>query len=330
MMSKSNNVAVLGEGSFGTAIACLLADCGMSVHLWCYDPNVVHKIHEARVNERYMPGVCLVERIRPTADLELALAGKDLVFIATPVEHLRSVLEKALPSYRDEQVWVVLSKGIERESLMLPTQVVEDVFGENCKVAVMSGPSFAYEVGCKQYTQVMVAARTAELTTFLDELITAEYFGTEPSQDMMGIQMCAAYKNVVALGMGILQGAGFGENARALFLTKALHEMAGLVDVIGGDPQTAGSLAGVGDLVLTAYGTQSRNVTLGIKIGKGERLADIKISSPLLPEGVNTVYALHEFIQDAELGEALIQVIYGILEGKNSPVDLVNVCMEQH
>lgn len=320
-------IAVLGEGAFGTAMACLIADCGSDVTLWCHDASVVHQIHEVRVNQRYMPGVCLIERVYPTDSLSHAVAQADIIFVSTPVKFLRSILQKAAPFYNEQQIWVFLCKGIEQESLMLPTQIADDVLGDMCNKAVVMGPSFARELISKQPTQVVIASDSQNIADQLQQLLQTSYFKASVSDDILGVQISAAYKNVIALGAGMLHGAGYGENIRAVLLTKGLHEMALLVETIGGTAETVASVAGMGDLVLTAYSTQSRNFIIGKRLGHGERLDTILHEMDAIPEGVTTAQALAMLSDEAEISLPISTAIYAFMTGSYTIESFIEVVM---
>lgn len=196
---------------------------------------------------------------------------------------------------------------------MLPTQVAEDVFGESCNKAVLMGPSFARELITKQPTQVVIAANSHMTAKRLQDLMRTSYFNVVISDDMFGVQMSAAYKNVIALGAGILHGAGYGENVRALLFTKGFCEMMELVNSIGGACETTLSIAGMGDLALTTYSTQSRNFMIGIRIGKGEKLSEILDNQDVAPEGITTIQALVTLQNEAGIELPIATAIYSII-----------------
>ncbi len=310
-------ICILGAGAWGTAIAQLLAEKGYSVSLWCYEKAVVDCIKEQRENTPYLPGVNLHKNIVPTTDLQEAICGSTWIFEAIPVKHLRSILEQAKHCFSSEQTWVVLSKGIEQNTLLLPTQILDDVFGVEAKKAVLAGPSFARDVINKQITAVTVAAPDCEIGLSLQKLLATDYFRPYVSLDMIGVQVGGAVKNVLSLGIGVLDGAGYTDNAKAFLLTRGLHEMVLLAQELGGRQETLYGLSGMGDLVLTSMGKLSRNLAIGKKLGEGQTLENILKDIKYVPEGINTVQSVHQLLQKKKLDLPICESIYQVIfEGK--------------
>lgn len=311
-------VSVLGEGAWGTAMSTVLAYNGYTVKLWCHDPEVAKIIKESRFNKRYMPDIELSKLIVPTDSMKEAVADVEWVFEAIPVEYLRSVLQQAKPFVKPGQKWVALSKGIEKESLLLPTQMLDDVFEKDIEKAVCVGPSFSHGVVHKELTGVVVAANKIELARQLKDILVNDYFRPYESTDMIGAQVSAALKNVIALGIGILDGAKWGENTKAFVLTRGLQDMATCSQTLGGQKDTIYGLAGVGDLVLTCMGGFSRNVMVGKCFGQGQSLEKIIEEKGVIPEGVNTVKSINQLAQKYGIKLPVCEGIYGMLfEGKS-------------
>jgi len=308
-----HTVAVLGEGAWGTAIATVLAHNGHKVNLWCNDPHVVETIRSSRVNQRYMPYIELSPLIFPTASIEEALKDVTIVFEVSPVKYMRSVLTKAKSFAQPTHCWVSLSKGIENKTLMLPTQIIEDVIGASVKQAVCLGPSFADEVVRQKFTSILLATKNSELSILLKQLLESDYFKVYESSDIIGPQVGAALKNVIALGVGILEGAGYGENAKAYVLTKALQDMVSCVQALGGQKETVYGLSGLGDLVLTCMGGLSRNVMVGRYFGQGQSLEKVIEETGTTPEGVNTVQSIFELAQKYNIILPVCQGIYDMV-----------------
>jgi len=322
-------VAVLGEGAWGTAIATVLAHNGYTVKLWCNDPEVVQSIKNDCVNKRYMPDVVLPKTIIPTESLEQSLADVEWIFNVTPVKFLRSVLQKAQPFLKFGQRCVLLSKGIEQDTLMLPAQIVDDVLGMDVEKAVCVGPSFADEVVKKRFTAVVVASNKKEYTQQVKTLLENDYFKVFESSDMIGAQVGSALKNVIALGIGILDGAGYEENAKAFVLTKALGDMVTCAQALGGKKETMYGLSGVGDLILTCKGGLSRNVMVGRHFGQGESFEKVIKEKGVTPEGVNTAQSIHELSQKHSIKLPVCEGIYDIVfEGKSVDKFLMDLTNE--
>ena len=311
-------ITIIGEGAWGTAIATLLATNGYMVKLWCFDKIVAETISKNRYNERYLPGVKLPTNIKSTTNLSEALSDVDWVFEAIPVVFLRSLLLQALPWISPKQRWVILSKGIEQETLLLPTQIIDDVFSGKVKKAVFAGPSFAYEVATKQITAVTVAATDCSVGQELQCMLANDYFRPYISLDIIGVQVGAALKNVITLGVGLLDGAGYNDNAKAFFMTRGFHEMVQLACAMGGKPETLYGLSGFGDLVLTSMGKLSRNLEVGRRLGRGEQLTAILEQTGYTPEGINSVTSTCQLVERYNLNLSICRGIYAIIfEGES-------------
>lgn len=294
-------VCMIGEGAWGTAVSTLLAQNGYTVKLWCHDPQVADTIKRTRVNERYLPGIELDEKIQAITDLKRATCDVEWIFEAIPVKFLRSVLEEAKDCFSKNQTWVALSKGIEQDTLLLPTQMIDEVFGTEVKKAVFAGPSFAQEVATKQITAVSVAAIDCEIGLQLQRMLANNYFRPYITTDLIGVQVGAALKNVITIGIGLLDGARYNDNAKAFFLTRGLTEMVQCAVAMGGKQETIYGLAGVGDLVLTSMGKLSRNLQVGRRLGAGQTLDDILQETGYIPEGINTVTSVLQLARRLKL-----------------------------
>jgi len=308
------NITVLGGGAWGTAFAQLLAQqTDQTIKLWCYEQDVVQEIKRNRCNRRYLPNISLEKTIKPTTSLEDALADAEYVFEAIPVKFMRSVLEACRPFYSDEQIWVALSKGIENETLLLPTEIIEDVFVSKVKAAVVSGPSFAKDLAKKQITAVDVAAKDKRIARNLKEILSKNFFSVFVSEDPIGVQLCGALKNVLALGIGMLEP----DNTKAFFLTAGLSEVARCVVALGGKEKTVYGLSGVGDMILTCMGGQSRNLAVGKRLGAGQSLDMILQDTGFVPEGINTVRSVSKLLKKNNLNLPILSGMYEVVfEGK--------------
>ncbi len=323
-------VSVLGEGAWGTAIATLLANNGHTVKLWCYDSLVANDIANKRINTRYLPNIILDEKIQPTTQLRDAMCDTQWIFEAIPVPFLRSVISQATSCFVSDQTWVILSKGIEQKTLFFPSQIIDDVFKTSVKKVVMVGPSFAAELAQKQITAVTLAAPDCAQGQLLQSLLANNYFRPYVSTDMIGAQVGAALKNVITLGIGMLDGAGYHDNAKAFFLTRGLHEMTNLSVALGGDEQSMYGLAGVGDLVLTATGGLSRNLEVGQRLGRGESLDFLARELKTMPEGINTVQSVHQLIlKHPTISMPISQGIYDVLFSGVSVSGMLAALMKQ-
>jgi len=308
---KNTQVTVLGAGAWGTSFATLLAHNGFNVKLWCFEQNVAHDIQKHRINHTYLPNIKLSSNIHVTSDLEDALRDSSWVFEAVPVTFLRKTLMQAKFFTRPEQQWVVLSKGIEQDSFLLPSQIIQDVFGFNT-CAVIAGPNFAKELAVGAYTATTVASNNNQIAQELSDMLANEFFKPYISDDMIGAQVGGAIKNVFALAIGMSKGSGLHENTIAFILTQALQEIAQLIEFFGGKKETVYGLSGLGDMLLTCTSPISKNFQAGMLLGKGSKLADIeKIMT--LPEGINTTQSLFQIIQKNNLNLPLCRGIYEVI-----------------
>jgi glycerol-3-phosphate dehydrogenase (NAD(P)+) len=311
-------ISVLGDGAFGTAIALVLADNGYTVALWCHNAAVADSIRTTGCNTLYLPGIQLPESIVPTTDIAQALAESCWVFEAVPVKFLRAVVEKAKPYSTREHTWIVLSKGIETDTLMLPSALIDTVLGYHATQAIISGPSFARDLAQKKITAVTVATQEQSVMVELQTLLANNYFTLCPSADMRGVQIGGALKNVVALAIGMLDGAGYTDNTKAFILNQGLQEIAYVVEALGGTQQTVYNLSGLGDLVLTCMGSLSKNCALGRQLGSGKTLVELAAGGTQMPEGVTTAVAVQQLAQKLGLELPLLQGVYRILFEQSS------------
>lgn len=290
-------VAVIGGGSWGTALARLLAGAVDESVLWFHEPAVEEVARRTRENQVYLPGFVLPANLRTTTDLADALTGAQAIVAACPSHVMREVFAPARDLITGEPLIVSASKGIEAGSLRIMTEVLADVLGERhrTRIGALSGPSFAREVAAGMPTAVTVAAPEAASAERIQALFSVPKFRVYSSTDVIGVELSGASKNVIAIAAGVSDGMGFGNSTRAAIITRGIAETARLVASAGGDPQTSSGLAGAGDLILTCTGELSRNRTLGVRLGRGEKLDDILGEMKMVAEGVRnsqTVIAL--------------------------------------
>ncbi len=318
-------VGMLGGGAWGTAVATALAHNGYEVILWCFEKEVVDEIRSTRINERYLPSVKLSQSIVPTNSISDVFEQADIIFEAVPVAHLRSVFEQAKQYVTVKHRFVVLSKGLEHERLMLPSQVIIDVLGDEVRVAGVAGPSFAYEFAEKCLTGLSVACDDDVFRKDIHTLLRNSYCCTYDCDDLIGQQCGGAFKNVLALGLGILEGAGYSCNTRALVFTQGLAEIALCSQVLGGKKETLYGLTGVGDLVLTSMGTLSRNAYLGRCLGQGRSVESVIEELGVTPEGVNTACSIHQLAQRYTLDLPVLVGIYKMTKGLCGVQDFLDI-----
>jgi len=317
-------VCMLGSGAWGTAISSLLADNGFEVNLWCYDSIVAKDIETQHCNKLFLPDVILSKNIKAFTDIGQAMQGVTWVFEAVPVKFLRSALLQAKSHVSSDQAWVILSKGIENETLLFPSQMLDDIFETNVKKVVVSGPSFAKDVAAKKLTAVDVASKDETLAAELQEMLTNFYFRCFYTSDARGVQLGGALKNVLALAFGMLEGAGCTDNTKSFMLTVGLQELATFAKFIKVKQETIYGLSGIGDLILTCTGGLSRNLMVGRLLGKGESLDEILRKTGAVPEGVNTAKSVYEVIQHFKLGDPQFSYAHHAIWGDRINMNMKN------
>lgn len=311
------NISILGDGAWGTAIATLLANNNFQPLLWCYDQEVYQAIKETRFNYKYLKDIKLDQNIKVTDNLEYAITNSDIIFEAIPTKYLRSIVQES-NKYTSNQPWIVLSKGIENNSLLFASEIVKDII-KDVNQAIISGPSFAYELASKQFTSVNLATQDKNLALTLKKILNNKYFKVNLTDDMIGIQVCGAFKNIIAIILGILDGAKYSNNTKAFFITKGLEEMAILTNSLGGKVESVYGLSGIGDLVLTATSTESKNFSLGQQIGLSHILnQDINnlINKHSTVEGLNTIISIYNLAKIKKIDLNLVDNLYQIITNK--------------
>jgi glycerol-3-phosphate dehydrogenase (NAD(P)+) len=326
-VSARGAAAVVGGGSWGTALARLLAANGREVRLWVRDPILARTIESRRENPRYLPGAQLDDRIRATADLGGALAGVALIVSALPSHVVRSVMAEAAAHVDGGAIVVSVSKGIEEGSLKRMTEVLEDVLGRAEGLAVLSGPSFATEVARGAPTAVTVAAHDPEVAETVRETFFAPRFRVYTSDDVVGVELGGAVKNVVAIATGIADGLAYGSNARAALITRGLAEISRLGMALGGQRLTFMGLAGLGDLVLTCTGDLSRNRTVGLRLGRGETVEAILADMDQVAEGVRSTRSVRDLAARNGIEMPIVEQVYEMLYHAKSPQVVVEELM---
>ena len=288
-------IAVIGAGSWGTALTKPLGDLGQTVSLWVHRKEHFEELKATRRNTAYLPGFVLAETVTPVFDLRQGVVGHTMIIMVVPSHVFREVFTGLEPYLENNAYVVSASKGIENDSLLTMTQVMEDVLSSsadagarNIKTGVLSGPSFAREVAAGLPTAVTVASRDMEAASHIQRALSTPLFRVYASTDVIGLELGGALKNIVAIAAGICDGLGYGTNTRAALITRGLAEISRLGASMGADPLTFSGLGGLGDLVLTCTGDLSRNRMVGLKLGQGNKLSTILSEMNMVAEGVKT------------------------------------------
>lgn len=317
-------VAVIGAGSWGTTVAALVAERA-DVVLWARDAELARAIDHDHQNARYLPGIVLPDRLRCTAELGAACVDADVVVIGVPSHGFRDVVRDASEHIAADVAIVSLSKGIEQGSLRRMTEVVLEELPahDRSRVGVLTGPNLAREVAAGQPTASVVSVADAGVAEWLQQVFWAPHLRVYTNPDVVGCEMAGALKNVLAIGAGIADGLGYGDNTKAALITRGLAELARLGVALGGDPLTFAGLAGMGDLIATCSSPQSRNRHVGVELGRGRTLADVLAEMNMVAEGVKSTEAVLALAEGAGVEMPLASFVGRVLAEGAHPADLV-------
>jgi glycerol-3-phosphate dehydrogenase (NAD(P)+) len=328
----NQTVAVVGAGSWGTALANLLAKKGHTVRMWSFEADVAATINAAHENTKYMRGVALAPTLTASTDLESVIRGADAILSISPAQHVRGVMQQAAPYIGEDALVISASKGIEIGSLKTMAQVLAEVLPKNVAAnsTYLSGPSFALEVAREQPTAVTIAGRQEDATIAAQHLFRTPYFRAYTSEDVIGIELGGALKNVIAVAAGMGIGLGLGHNATAALITRGLAEISRLGIKLGANPLTLAGLSGMGDLILTCTGDLSRNRHVGVELGKGRRIEDILGEMVMVAEGVQTSRAAYMLAQRSEIEMPIVEEVYAVLfEGRTAREAVENLMLRE-
>jgi glycerol-3-phosphate dehydrogenase (NAD(P)+) len=320
-------ITVIGAGSWGTTLACLLSDKGYDVTLWAFEKDLVDEINQTRINSIYLPDVTIPDNLKVTNNIEEALKKARYVVNAVPAQYTRLVFKEAAACLNNEAVIISVSKGIERGTLLTVSSILKEMTRH--PVTVLSGPSFAKEVIKKLPTAVTLATGDINTGIVLQEIFNTQYFRVYTHDDIIGAEMGGALKNVMAIAAGIAESLGLGNNARASLITRGLIEMTRLAVAIGARERTFSGLSGIGDLVLTCTSPLSRNYTVGMKLGQGLKLKEILGLTKSVAEGVATAESAYALSQKYSIEMPIIEQVYKILYEDKDPSLAVKDLMER-
>lgn len=326
-------IAILGAGGWGTALAIVLSRSrgAHEVSLWARSPELAESIRRDRENKLYLPGAKLAESIQVHSQLDSALAGAQVIVGATPSAHARAIYTSALPFVPATSSFVSASKGLEPSTHLRMSEVIAQVVTPKFvpRIAVISGPSFALETARGEPTAVVLASRDAAFATELQEEFAGPGFRLYTNDDVLGVELAGAMKNVMAIAAGACQGLGLGSNALAALITRGLAEMSRLAVALGARRETLSGLAGLGDLVLTCTGSLSRNRHVGIELGKGHALREIMANMRMVAEGVNTAAPLLALAREHQIEMPITEQVDAILHAGKSPKNAIRDIMER-
>ncbi len=308
-------IGVLGAGSWGTTLAILLHENAHEIALWSHRPDHASAMLQSRENAILLPGISIPEPIDITSDIESAIAGKEVLVAAVPAQFLRAVAERLRKVDFGNIVVVNVAKGIENNSLMTMSGVLTDVLPtiRKSNIATISGPSFAEEVAKKIPTAVVAASSSMETSKFVQRAFMAPHFRVYSSDDIHGVELAGSIKNVIAIGAGIADGAGFGDNTKAAIMTRATAELSRLGKFMGAHQQTFAGLSGIGDLIATCMSRHSRNRHVGEEIGRGRKLDDVLGEMVMVAEGVATTKSVHDLALRHHVELPISEQVYEVL-----------------
>ena len=315
-------ISVLGAGGWGTTLAILLHYNGHTVTLWEYKKSYARHLLKKRINTDYLPGIKIPKEILITSDIEESTDDKNLIVMAVPSQFLRGVINDINYKSIEDAILVSVSKGIENKSLMTMSQMLKDVFPHINKnqIGVISGPSHAEEVSKRIPTAVVAASSDIETSKAIQAAFMTSYFRVYASTDILGVELGGAFKNIIAIGAGIIDGAGFGDNTKAAIMTRGVAEISRLGLAMGSRPETFAGLSGMGDLIVTCMSKHSRNRFVGEQMGKGRKLKEILKSMGQVAEGVETTSSAKQLAAKVKIETPITNEVYKILFEDKDPV----------
>lgn len=324
-------IGVIGAGGWGTALAKLLCEKGNEVTLWCHGEECLREIQDRHENRPYLPGIVLPPSLKTTRSLSEAVRARDLLVCAVPSHAVREVLEKAAPFAGPDSLWLCGTKGIEEGTLTTMDGVFREVFGPSVRdrLAFLSGPNFALEVAQGLPGATTVAAFTPEVAGDIQAALSTSSLRVYTSEDVIGVQLGGVVKNVIAIAAGIGDGLGLGHNARAALITRGLAEMTRLAVKMGADPLTLAGLPGLGDLVLTCTGDLSRNRQIGIRIARGESLAEVLSGMRMVAEGVRNTRSVYSLAAKLGVEMPIVEQMHRVLYEGKQPREAVRDLMRR-
>lgn len=326
-------VTILGGGSWGTALTLVLARTPQppQVTLWVHDACLARQMSRTRENPVYLPGFRLPESLQVTSQLDEAVRGAELIVGAIPSAYARQVYRAVQPHLTAPAVFLSATKGLETDTLLRMSQVIEQVIDERQRagIAALSGPSFAVEVARGDPTAVVVACPNPQLAAAIQQRFSGPTFRVYSNPDLVGVELAGALKNIIAIAAGICVGLGYGHNALAALVTRGAAEISRLASALGAQPKTLAGLAGIGDLMLTATGSLSRNRALGIELARGRKLEEILAATRTVAEGVNTTRAALELARRYQVEMPITEQIYQVLYHGRSPLQSIADLMQR-
>lgn len=328
MITANIKIAVIGTGSWGTALAVHLAKNGLHVNFWGRNEEHLKELKISRNNSRYLPGISFPDKLEIHSSLKSSVQDVEEILLVVPSSGVRNTLEQIQPHITKSNNKIALaSKGLEQDSLKLLHDVVHDVLGNSVQVCIISGPTFAMEVAKGLPTAITVASNNNEFATRFANYLSNDHFRAYTSDDIIGVEIGGAVKNVMAIAAGIADGLGFGANTRAALITRALAEISRLGQKLGGKQETFMGMAGLGDLILTCTDNQSRNRRVGLGLAKGHSIQEIQSQLGQVAEGISTTMKIYQLAKELDIEMPIVQEVYNVLYMNKTPTQAVHALL---
>lgn len=314
----TKTVAVVGAGSWGTALAIHSATCHHQVRLWVHSQDTLNVLRQTRINTIYLPGFSLPENIELTSD-PACVSDADYTLFAVPSVYFRKTFESFIPHLKDKAVLISSIKGMEASTSKRISEIVQELSGDRFIYSVLSGPSFAKEVALQYPTAVVIGSANEEKAKQIQQDFRSSYFRLYYNSDVTGIEIAASVKNIIAIASGVVTGLGYGYNTTAGLITRGVVELSRLAGRMGAQPSTMSGLAGLGDLILTCMGPLSRNRMVGVELGRGKKIQEIISQMRMIAEGVQTTEAIHTLAQKLQVSMPITEQVYKVLYQDHDP-----------
>tara|TARA_B100002052_G_scaffold296551_1_gene325252 strand:- start:919 stop:1914 length:996 start_codon:yes stop_codon:yes gene_type:complete len=325
----SDRVAFLGCGSWGAALSSILAEKGIKTNFWHRDSQVIKEMEKSR-KHYLLPSIEFSDSVKFFSNLNKAIEGVDTIVVAVPSQNVREVLTNAQKTISASKCIINISKGIENNSLMTMSEVINDVLKNKSKIVTLSGPSHAEEVIDKNPTAIVSSSKNLVLAEYVQELFSTKKFRVYTNTDIRGVEIGGSAKNVIAIAAGFCDGAGYGDNTKAALITRGLNEISLLGKKLGAKSKTFFGLAGIGDLIVTCYSIHSRNRKLGELVGRGEDLSKILSQSHMIAEGVKTADSIYSLRNKLNIEMPICESVYRVLFNNANPVNEVSKLMTRN
>ncbi|MEX2463622.1 MAG: NAD(P)H-dependent glycerol-3-phosphate dehydrogenase [Balneolaceae bacterium] len=323
-------ISIIGAGSFGTALAFLLAGKGHLISIWAREPEVVSGINQNKLNPSYLKELKLPDSVTAYNSIKECIEDSEMILFSTPTHALREVATKTKPMLNGSEILVTVSKGIEEDTLMTPSQILVNVLSDvilEDQIGILTGPSHAEEVSMLKPTTVVASAYSKRVSRIIQETFMTPRFRVYLNQDIVGAEIGGALKNIMAIAAGIVDGAELGDNAKAALMTRGLHEMKRMGSAMGASQDTFSGLTGMGDLIVTCTSEHSRNRYVGYNIGQGKTLEEIKSGMTMVAEGVKTARSVHQWSKKNQIDMPITEAVYKVLFKNMNPIDAVQELM---